>query len=102
MSPNLKRILAEVEKPDGSKSQEGDGRHKEKPIRSDGTAPPLGPCCLPELAHPKPTSESQERETQGIQSLQRLWSQQRPSTFPAEKEASIPCDVVQAGDINSF
>lgn len=106
MSANLKKTKTEKEKTAGSEGEEGGGAHlryTQKPNKAGRTAPTLRSLLArpqSELVHPKPTSECQDGE-QGIQSLQRLRSQQRPSTFPTQRRKSVLCDAVQAEDINS-
>lgn len=73
MSPNLRRIMTEVEKPDGSEG------HIPNPHQSA------------ESGHTRHSVTTKALETT------------KDGHIPhAEEEASIPYDVVQAGDINSF
>lgn len=105
MSPSLQRIKAEVEKPDESKSQEGDGpvggtkRNQPDPMGLPHPQVPAA-CLTRHIPNPHPSPRRGKRSAFGR--CKGFGVNKRPSTFPTEKEASIPCDMVQAGDINSF
>lgn len=108
MSPNLKRIITEVEKPAGSEGQEGNGaylRHKQKPMRADGDCPhPEVPACwtIVRADTSKPTLECQGENTGHSVTAKALEPTKAIHLASTEEETSTPCDAVQAEDINSF
>ena len=90
MAISLKKTMREVEEPARSDGQEGDRAHlhTDKPFRTDADCPrPEAPACGTTVrANISQTHITVRRKgAQDIQSLQRLWSQERPSTFPMQR-----------------
>lgn len=78
-------------------------RQKEKPIRAGGDCPHHKvPACLLSWLIPNP-HQSLNRENMGHSVTAKALEQTKAIHLPnTEEEASIPCDMVQSRDINSF